>query len=276
VTSPVLIAADLDRTLIYSRAANELTFDSTTPLTCVELYNGRAMSFMTDKAVELISYLQARALVVPVSTRTHAQLMRVEIPTPIGPYAVAANGGVLLVDGRVDQRWTEHVRLRLTACAALDEVWAHASEVFLPSWTSRLRNAEDLFCYAVVDRAAMPAAFVAEIAEWCAARGWTTSLQGGKLYLVPDLLTKSAAVLEIARRVEAAVVLAAGDSLLDIDLLAAADFGIHPGHGEIADLGWTAPHVSRTQSSGVQAGEEICQWFVDTIGGASSSTTQRS
>jgi hydroxymethylpyrimidine pyrophosphatase-like HAD family hydrolase len=86
-------------------------------------------------------------------------------------------------------------------------------------------------------------------------------LQGRKLYFVPRALTKSAAVAEIARRTDAGPILAAGDSLLDADLLEAADRGIVARHGELVASGWTAPHVSVTSEIGVRAGEEIVRWF---------------
>ncbi|CAM5535482.1 HAD family hydrolase OS=Streptomyces glaucescens OX=1907 GN=SGLAU_10850 PE=4 SV=1 [Streptomyces glaucescens] len=88
-------------------------------------------------------------------------------------------------------------------------------------------------------------------------RGWTVSLQGRKLYAVPKPLTKSAAVYEVARRTGAELTLAAGDSLLDADLLLAADPGGAPGHGELADSDWTAPTITALPERGVLAGERI-------------------
>ena len=55
--------------------------------------------------------------------------------------------------------------------------------------------------------------------------------------------------------------LAAGDSLLDRDLLTYADRGIHPAHGELYGSGWSAPHVERTTAAGVLAGQQIVEWF---------------
>lgn len=92
---------------------------------------------------------------------------------------------------------------------------------------------------------------------WADERGWTVSLQGRKIYAVPKPLRKSAALAEVVRRTGVQQVLAAGDSLLDADLLMAADAGWTPGHGELADTGWTAPHVSALGTAGVAAGEEI-------------------
>lgn len=56
---------------------------------------------------------------------------------------------------------------------------------------------------------------------------------------------------EVARRTGASEILAAGDSLLDADLLLAADRGWRPGHGELADSGWQAPHVTALEERGV-------------------------
>ena len=103
----------------------------------------------------------------------------------------------------------------------------------------------------------LPDGWVDELAAWAEPRGWTVSLQGRKLYAVPRPLTKSAALAEVAAATGADTVLAAGDSLLDVDLLLAADAGSTPGHGELADSGWTAPHVTALGAGGVAAGEEI-------------------
>ena len=40
-------------------------------------------------------------------------------------------------------------------------------------------------------------------------------------------------------------------------MLLGADLGIHPGHGELYEQGWSAPKVVCTEASGVLAGEEI-------------------
>ncbi len=60
--------------------------------------------------------------------------------------------------------------------------------------------------------------------------------------------------------------LAAGDSLLDTDLLAASDRGIAARHGELVASGWHAAHVTVTQACGVLAGEQIVDWFAAAMG----------
>ena len=261
----VLVASDLDRTLIYSRAA-VAEHPCEVALTTVETRAGSDVSFLTAESARLLTELATRAVVVPVTTRTPEQLARVRLPIPAG-YAIAANGGCLLHNGIIDSVWAREVGRRVAEVAPLAEVRAHLEATCDPAWTVKLTEASGLFCYAVVDRASLPMDFLTDVTGWAAERGWTTSLQGRKLYWVPRTLTKSAAVAEVVRRVSADTVLAAGDSLLDIDLLEHADSGVHPGHGELAESGWTAPDVHRTTTAGVLAGEDICRWFLAQVTG---------
>jgi len=258
MTPRVLIATDLDRTLIYSRmAAGALPPDDLVP---VEHLDGRAISFMTEPGLALLSRLVTEHVVVPVTTRTPEQLARVQVPGSPSRYAVAANGGVLLVDGVQDPDWAEQVRAAVGEVASLQEAYAVLSRACDPAWAKPPRIAADLFCYGVVERAVLPASELTRLEEWAAPAGWVVSLQGRKLYVVPRPLTKSAAVREVARRAGTTTTLAAGDSLLDIDLLAAADRGVRPGHGEIAECGWQAPWVDVIPTTGIQAGVEILAW----------------
>ncbi|MFJ7159518.1 HAD family hydrolase [Streptomyces sp. NPDC101118] len=262
----VLVASDLDRTLIYSSAALGLTMpDVLAPrLLCVEVHESRPLSFMTETAAALLAELTADPSVVfvPTTTRTRKQYQRIRFPGRPAPYAICANGGQLLVDGVPDRDWRRQVARRLAEeCAPLEEVRNHLIATSDPSWLRKERVAEDLFAYLVVERQLLPEEWLKALTEWAGARGWTVSLQGRKVYAVPRPLTKSAAMREVARRTGATRTLAAGDSLLDADLLLAADAGWRPGHGELADAGWTAPGVTALDLAGVVAGEEIVRRF---------------
>jgi hypothetical protein len=261
VSRPV-VCLDLDRTTIYSAAALDLrTPDHEAPrLLCVEVYEGAPLSYVTEEAAATFLRLREVATVVPTTTRTLAQLARVHLPGPPPPFAVASNGGHLLVDGEPDASWSADVRRRLTACAPLAEVEAHL-RARGGTFVLAQRTASDLFAYAVVDRAALPDGWVADLAAWCAPRGWTVSLQGRKVYAVPVPLTKSAAAREVVRRCGGGRLLAAGDSLLDADLLDAADAAVRPAHGELQDAGFHRPHLAVTRAAGVAAGAELLAWL---------------
>ncbi|MFX4294888.1 HAD family hydrolase [Streptomyces bohaiensis] len=261
---PVLFASDLDRTLVYSAAALHLTGpDAEAPrLLSVEVYRSAPLSYLTETAAVTLADLAVlppdEARFVPVTTRTPEQYRRMRLPGPAPELAVCANGGRLLVHGEPDAQWDAKVADRLASdCAPLAEVRERLRATADAAWLRKERVAEDLFCYLVVDRDRFPAAWAEDLAGWAGERGWTVSVQGRKVYAVPRPLTKSAALAEVVRRTGAARVLAAGDSLLDADLLTAADRGWRPGHGELADTGWQAPHVTALTTRGVRAGEEI-------------------
>lgn len=263
--APLLVASDLDRTLIYSAAALDLAVpDAEAPrLLCVETYERQPLSYLTETAAALLAELAARTTFVPTTTRTRAQYGRIHLPGPAPEFAICANGGQLLVRGEPDPDWRRTVDERIAAhCAPLAEIRAHLVRTADPAWLRKERVAEDLFAYLVVERPLLPDTWVKDLTGWAAERGWTVSLQGRKIYAVPQPLTKSAAVAEVARRTGATEILAAGDSLLDADLLLAADRGWRPGHGELAAAGWSAPHVTALDERGVAAGEEIVRAFL--------------
>ncbi len=257
----MLVASDLDRTLVYSRAASMLPPGSTAVLRCVETYLDEPASFMTETAVEAVEALGREAVLVPVTTRTRAQLARVRLPGA-SRWAVAANGGHLLVDGEPDAGWARRVAEGAAQGESLAQVHAHLAAVLDPAWTSALRVADDLFCYAVVRPDLLPSDVVPALVAWAAARGWRVSVQGRKVYAVPATLTKSAAVRELADRLGSRLVLAAGDSLLDADLLEAADRAVKPPHGELTASGWEAPGVTTTARAGVLGGEDVALWLL--------------
>ncbi|MEU8760727.1 HAD family hydrolase [Streptomyces sp. NPDC048659] len=264
-TPAVLVASDLDRTLVYSTAALSLGMpDAHAPrLLCVEVHESKPLSYLTETAAGELRALAAETLFVPATTRTRKQYQRIRLPLGTPPrYAVCANGGHLLVDGVSDRDWQDHVRRTLAAsCAPLAEVRARLTDTTDPSWVRKHRVAEELFAYLVVERDRLPEEWLTGFTAWADERGWNVSLQGRKVYAVPRPLTKSAAVREVARRTGATLTLAAGDSLLDADLLLAADRAWRPGHGELADADWTAPHVEALAQRGVAAGEEILRRF---------------
>lgn len=261
-----LIASDLDRTLIYSRRF----FDSATlPAQCVEIYRDDPISYMTPRAVELLRQLSTQHLVVPVTTRTIAQYARVTLPGSPYRYAITSNGGTILVGGSPDVAWADEMAARIRDSGPpLTDILAELQTRIHDSWVQNLRTAEDLFCYLVVDEAALPTDFVSEWRLWCAPRGWTVSQQGRKIYTVPVPLCKSQAVAELHRRLTESgelpahtPIVAAGDGALDAKLLELADAAIRPAHGELHSLDWQCPRLHVTADSGAVAAEEILTWF---------------
>jgi len=256
----VLIASDLDRTLIYSAAAMQLGEPVLDPV-CVEVYDGNDISFMSPVAIENLVALAGQVPFVPCTTRTVEQYRRIRIPGLTPRHAITTNGANILVDGEPCADWSDIVDRAVDDCASYADARAVLGAVMAQPWVVKVRSAEDRFLYAVVEPGEVDKGWFCELEVAVAGLGWVLSLQGRKIYAIPSGLTKEAALAEIVSRVGATTIVAAGDSLLDRGLLEAADVAIRPAHGELEDQGWTIPGLIVTEQSGGRAGEEIVERF---------------
>ena len=244
----VLIGVDHDQTLIYSeRSAGPVE----NPV-WVEHLDGRPISMMTRKAVALLDELARTYEVVPVTTRTPEQAGRLRLPPT--DRLICCNGGVLLRNGERQPAWDDWVAGLLSASAPAAEAAQQFGDF---GWVRSWRQVEDLFVYAVAhDRDAIPAEWLTATAAWAGEHGWRLSVQGRKAYAVPAALSKGTAARRLADEL-GATLLAAGDSLLDRDLLEAADWAIRPRHGELEALGYGGVEI--TPRSGAAAAEDILE-----------------
>jgi len=254
----VLVAVDLDQTLIYSPGSvGRLTGASDAD--DVRLHQVEAhmpsgtRSFIAAALPGQLDALRARATVVPVTTRTRAQFERI---APLGSVAfdpsVCANGATLLVNGEPDPTWAAEVSDELTHDGwKVEEAAAFLDRYGLDRKAARL--ADGMFCYLVVTDVDEVGPKLARIQAELEAHGWSACLSGRKLYALPVLLTKAAALKRLAKRLEADVVVAIGDSVLDVPMLAAADYSIAPAHADPA-VREIADHV--TSSAGPLAATE--------------------
>lgn len=264
-----LVVSDLDRTLIYSPSALMLPFadDQVPPLLTVEVIEGRPHSFLTLTAAQQLCAISRMVDFAPITTRTVAQYRRVRFPGVRHRFAITSNGGNILIHGEPDQEWNRRVCRDIDRCAAtLAEVCAELSVRAHDRWALKRRVGDGLFCYLVIDPSRMPDDFLPGWRQWCADRGWQVSMQGRKIYAIPEPLNKERALAEVSARLGATRVLAAGDGALDAGFLAAADEGMRPPHGELAALDWQHPTVRVGSRSGVLAADDIVEWFAADVG----------
>ncbi len=263
----MMIVTDLDRTMIFSPAALQFQGpDIDAPsLVSVEVLDGRPSAFMTVAAAELLQEVSANHPVVPCTTRTLEQFTRVHLPLSSNGhdrYAIASNGGTIVVNGYPDRAWRRDLDKNIADQGVpLDDIKEELTRRTDADWVIKRRSADHLFCYLVVNLTQVPQDFIADWQQWCNDRGWRISVQGRKIYSIPKALSKSTAMKEVAARLGAERVIAAGDGGLDSDMLEAADSGIRPRHGELAQMDWNRPHVQVTENIGVMAGEEMVRWF---------------
>ncbi len=258
----MIYASDLDRTLIYSLGA--LCVPEDTPgLVPAEIIEGKTTAYISRKALELLQGLTANVIFMPVTTRTIAEYKRINLfqETLIPDYAVTSNGGNILVGGVVDQEWRSHIgRLVEQNSAEAAEVREIVRAVVHTDWIISERYCDELFFTYMVYRDLLPLDEINHMSGHLHGLGWRVSLQGRKLYIVPEAVNKSDAIIHVRRTVRSEPMVASGDSLLDKSLLESADYAIAPCHGEIfAEQQVTQVKLNYpfTQQKGVFVGDEI-------------------
>ena len=262
----MLFASDLDQTLIYSQRTliNQEIDGQPQP---VEWLEDRFISFMTENALSALKEIAQRVLFVPVTTRTKLQFKRINF---LGyhishQYAVTSNGGTIFFEGKEDEDWAQLILAGRDKCLAAQDLIQKFAEISHTSWVIKDSGklADDLFYYCLIERDKIPLTELAAFKLWASDNHWELSVQGRKLYLVPQNVNKKAAIQYIKKKEGMSRVVAAGDSLLDLDMLKAADLALAPAHGELYSLylqGISGLEKIRfTQKSGIQAAEEILE-----------------
>lgn len=215
----VVLHTDLDNTIIYSYK-HEIGPEKRN----VELYQGREISFITEKTYALLQQVKKRMLVVPTSTRSLEQYQRIDLAVGTFPYALVCNGGLLLVDGKRDEHWYQE-SLELTGQS---EAELQKALCLLKEDTRRkfeLRFIEQLFVFTKCEN---PQHVVEDLREALDTGLVDVFHNGEKVYVVPKSLNKGKAVQRFRKYIHADFVIAAGDSEFDISMLEEADVGLAP------------------------------------------------
>ncbi len=239
---PVLITTDLDRTLLFSRRAT------------AQLGGGLPADPLEPQGAELsraardcLAGLPPHARLCVATSRSVSRLARLRLPFAT-PYAIAANGGVVLIDGTLDRGWAARIEKVMAAAApavAVRAVLAGSAEpsgpgdASWPDWLIRMGDTDDMCCMAIVDLTLFSQDELAAIARRCGELGWEASLIGRKLYAFPIGFGKEHAAAYVAERIAALSGvfperLAAGDTEHDRQMLAAADLAWVPAGSALA------------------------------------------
>lgn len=260
----MIFASDLDRTLIYSK---KFVKEDMKNIRLIEKKEEDPISYMTEKAIDQLKELSKKALFIPVTTRTIAQYERIHLfRDEVKPkYAITSNGGNIIINGEVDTNWNEKIRKSIGSDSLdREDVLRKFEEIKSDTWLLRSHVAEDLFHYFIVDRENVPLDELNEFSRFLNENNWKTSLQGRKLYFVPQCVCKWKALEYIKDREEETFIASAGDSLLDLPMIQMADYAVVPKHGEIykSYKKNKDDHMIFTESEGIISAEEIIQKII--------------
>lgn len=213
-----LLASDLDNTLLFSyksRRADDI---------CVEWLDGKAQGYMTRETVRKLSEINQTMWFVPITSRSVAQYKRIEFPEGCAPhYALTTNGGILLVDGEVDEHWRElHLEMVQPWKEELWKLYAEVSRV--PDLTS-CRIVDELYLFAACVRAEEAAELALKFAE---KTDLDVEASGRKVYFFPPPIQKGEAVRKLKEILKPRKTICAGDSLIDVPMLNLADTALVP------------------------------------------------
>lgn len=230
----IILHSDLDNTLIYS-----YKHDIGNRKICVEIYQDREVSFMTEKSYNMLKSVNDRVMLVPTTTRTIEQYGRIDLGIGNIEYALVCNGGVLLVNGMEDEEWyNESLRLTKDCREELDK-----AQKILESdihRTFEVRNIKQLFLFTKSDAPEKSAERLVNVLDM---ERVDVLCNGVKVYVVPKKLSKGAALRRFREKVHGEKVIAAGDSEFDISMLQEADVALAP--VELADKYFAGGEVVR-------------------------------
>lgn len=211
--------SDLDNTIIFSYKR-----DIGAAKRCVEIYQGREISFITEETYRLLGKLPERVLLIPTTTRTVEQYRRINLGVGELRYALVCNGGVLLEDGREEESWYRESMGMIAECRGE----LQKAERLLEEDKDRsfeVRNIRELFLFT---KSANPGTSAQRLREALDMKKMDVFTNGVKVYAVPKRLNKGEAVRRFRERFHPQRVIAAGDSEFDLPMLAEADVGLAP------------------------------------------------
>lgn len=211
--------ADLDNTLIFS-----YRHDIGQEKRCVEVYQGREISFITEKTHRLLREINEKMLVVPTTTRTREQYERITLGVGELPFALVCNGGVLLINGKKDPEWYAHSLELIAGCRREMEKAAALLEQD-PGREMEVRYIEELFLFT---KCADPGKTVRTLQRELDTTALDVLHNGTKVYVLPKELRKGKALQRFREYKKAQRVFAAGDSAFDVSMLEAADWAAAP------------------------------------------------
>jgi hypothetical protein len=225
----ILFACDLDNTLIHTR---ERPGDI-----CVEYKDGKAHAFMPEGLFRSLGELGREICFVPVTGRSAAQYRRIHyFESRIPPYALASCGGVLFRAGKQDPLWEEAFRLGFGQAS-------EAMRLCLDQMALRLFPRGDVSWVKWVDRVFIAAQSPGArgLASFLSAQGFDSALdfftEEDRLYAFPKGFNKGSALDTLRRQLKPELLVCAGDGLLDLPMLCAADIALVPNERSARQLG---------------------------------------
>lgn len=214
-----VFASDLDNTLIHSYKVAQ------SDDICVETKDGKKLSYMTPSAHILLAKVIKEIPFVPITTRSLEQYNRIAFFDNYFPkYALVSNGGILLVDNKLDQEWyDESLKIQSTVKSELEicmEVLKRDRNIIF-----EIRNVDGLMVFTKSSNAEQTMTALKNVVD---ESNVAILNHKEKVYAVPKSLNKGTALQRLRKKFNSTTIISAGDSAFDLPMLAVADIAITP------------------------------------------------
>lgn len=202
--------SDLDNTLIFSHRKKGVG-----DKILVEYLNGKEQSYMPAELARLLTNNQ-EIMLVPVTTRSIEQYIRIHGLSEIvhNEHALICNGGVLLIDGSVDDEWLRESN-ELSRIQSL-EVQKALKKVQEDGKATKLNVLQDFMFYFVCDDIDNYYCYLKKVVNL---NDVFLEKDSKKIYVIASNINKGACVKRYIRRFGVKDFFTAGDSKFDISML---------------------------------------------------------
>lgn len=251
-----LFTSDLDRTLIFSKRsiAKEISDQI-----CIEAIGSHEISYVTPKIMDSLCDVNNKMQFVPVTTRSLEQFNRLQLfQNEINPeIVILANGGMILFRGQIDVIWQQTIQQMMDDLSLpLSTFQSYFKKQLAAPYFLEWKLVDGIYLRYLVDLQKVNFLALKQFQQQIEACGWISYLQGRKFYILPQQLTKGAAVSYIKNQCDYELHFAAGDSLMDKSMLQHADYGFVPRHGELVDYLDDTSHIEIIEATGADFAEQ--------------------
>ncbi|AVK47529.1 hypothetical protein AXY43_05540 [Clostridium sp. MF28] len=213
--------SDLDRTLIYSnkfigKEQNEI---------CIETINCEEISYMSLKSIEYLREILKHKKFIPTTTRSIEQYRRINFEEQdiYFEWSIVSNGGNILYKGEVVKEWNEILNEKMKTCESLELVMERFKENYSNACgIKKIRDVDDIFFYIVIDKEVFDENYIENFKEFLLKFRWDLYVNDRKIYFLPKVVTKEAAIEFLSSYLNEKKFGVLGDSIMDLNMLKCA------------------------------------------------------
>lgn len=243
----VIYATDLDRTLIYSeRFLKEYPTKISTEV--IETKDGKTISYIASpvkKRLYTLTKQSSDLVFIPTTTRSIDEFSRVNIKANY-KYAITSNGGVILENGVPMAEWEEYIAKNINKQELMNCMMDIADFESVERTPNIIDNK---YIFSKTVNGGLFDIEAQELTEKYPSIDITR--QRNKIYAIPKCFSKAIALRWLQNKLGIETIVASGDSLLDLPMLAIANYAVIPKHGELVTLKYVTD--GRLIDAGIQS-----------------------